>query len=166
MSGADALELLVGDGACALAYALLCLMRDDSHCVGEPSAALVKAAHREQQVSLLKVSPRMHRDSNFSCWCACRIVCPGCAELIEATRLRMRATSGLGEGALVLQSLLGEGTFGKVYTGLWVSSGTFRKARIHTAPVGMVMIALCDAWQHEPAMLVLSCYRLVPLTSM
>jgi hypothetical protein len=32
-------------------------------------------------------------------------------------RLRMRSTSALPDGALVLQGLLGEGTFGKVYSG-------------------------------------------------
>jgi hypothetical protein len=41
-----------------------------------------------------------------------------CAELIEATRQRMRQISELPEGTLVLQGLLGEGTFGKVYSGM------------------------------------------------
>jgi hypothetical protein len=44
-----------------------------------------------------------------------------CAELIEATRQRIRAVPGLAEGTLVLQGLLGEGAFGKVHTGVtWV----------------------------------------------
>jgi hypothetical protein len=40
-----------------------------------------------------------------------------CADLIEAKRQRMRQVSELPEGTLVLQGLLGEGTFGKVYSG-------------------------------------------------
>jgi hypothetical protein len=50
----------------------------------------------------------------------CALSCPAvlaCAEIIEATRQRMRQVSELPEGALVLQGLLGEGTFGKVHSG-------------------------------------------------
>jgi len=45
-------------------------------------------------------------------------VCCSPAELIEQARRRMQATSATREASVVLESLLGEGTFGKVYSGM------------------------------------------------
>jgi hypothetical protein len=39
------------------------------------------------------------------------------ADLIEQARRRMQETSATRESGIVLESLLGEGTFGKVYSG-------------------------------------------------
>lgn len=47
-----------------------------------------------------------------SCRAAC---CP--AELIEQARRRMQETPSVRESSIMLESLLGEGTFGKVYSG-------------------------------------------------
>jgi hypothetical protein len=50
--------------------------------------------------------------------CGRHCVCDATAELIEQARRRMQETSYTREASIVLESLLGEGTFGKVYSGV------------------------------------------------